>query len=535
MSGASDWPQRAFWLAAVLVIVTSLHFVRFGYDFGTSDQDEIVPAVLSRLDPTLLANDWYVQSQAAEPNVRTPVVIVLTLLSQVFGVAGATFLLYLASLLLLVYSIVALVRQFSGGQLAELLAPVILLLLTPRFTLGGNDLSHALYVPSMTAWGLALLACAACLSRRAILAGVLFGLATVFQPLVGLLSAFAITAGLLVSEPRADGLGRAIAVLVTTTVLVSAPQLIPIVASQLAEAATTTRNVFFDVIVRVRAPHHFLPSAFSTTSMTRFGLLFVAGITSLTLSPATRAHRRTLTSILAVIVAGCVLYTIGVEGFESSTIAKSQFFKLTVLAKTIAGICIAISIEHTLSQKYSLGLRTRPALAVVIAVIALLVASTQIGPLKSRYAIFDRKDANWTDVYRWAAETTVRDATFLMPPSNSDMRSWGQRSIVVNFKATAFQSALMQEWHDRLISVSGNADLADRYVEPSALDESYEQLSGERLQTLRLRYDFDYVARLNPLTDGDWEEVFRSGVGESAHQTGPVYVYRSVRADGAGP
>src|SRR5690606_1164408 len=71
----------------VLLAVVVAHFWVHGYRYGSGDHDEMLPQVLHRLDPSLFARDWFVESQAARVTVRT---------AFVEGLSGAAHLLPLS-------------------------------------------------------------------------------------------------------------------------------------------------------------------------------------------------------------------------------------------------------------------------------------------------------------------------------------------------------------------------------------------------------------------------------------------------------
>ena len=168
-------------LAALL-----LYVLRFGYDYGASDQDEFLPYLLHRLDPTLFAQDWFVLTQASTFGIRTYFVLLLQGLSLVVPAWLAVLVLYVSAWLLTAGAVYALGHAFTRNRLAAAAAVVLALVLTPQWTLGGNDLAHSMLVPSMVGWGLGLWGLVFFLRYRPGQAALLLGTATWMQPLVGL-------------------------------------------------------------------------------------------------------------------------------------------------------------------------------------------------------------------------------------------------------------------------------------------------------------------------------------------------------------
>ncbi|MBT6599073.1 MAG: hypothetical protein HOB33_08460, partial [Bacteroidetes Order II. Incertae sedis bacterium] len=73
MNKESHHHSRGWFRAALstVILAGSVYFLRFGYGFGVSDQDELIPLAMKFLDPTAFQNDWFVAYQASEFGVRT--------------------------------------------------------------------------------------------------------------------------------------------------------------------------------------------------------------------------------------------------------------------------------------------------------------------------------------------------------------------------------------------------------------------------------------------------------------------------------
>src|SRR5690554_1432897 len=69
MPTAPEGPSRLPLYVALLAIVAA--FLRFGYDYGAGDQDELIPSILRLLDPSLFTRDWLIRTVTDGVNVRT--------------------------------------------------------------------------------------------------------------------------------------------------------------------------------------------------------------------------------------------------------------------------------------------------------------------------------------------------------------------------------------------------------------------------------------------------------------------------------
>ncbi|HMB90233.1 MAG TPA: hypothetical protein VKP65_05255, partial [Rhodothermales bacterium] len=268
--------REAGWIAAGALL---LFFLRFGYDYGTSDQDEFIPYLLHRLDPSLFTQDWFVMTQVSEFGVRSYFVTVLQSFTLFFPPWLAALLLFVLTWLLMAAALYALGLVLTRNRIASATTVVLTLVMTPRWTLGGNDLTSAMLVPSNVAWCLALWGLVLFLHRRWLWAGLLLGLTTWMQALVGLQVAGLLGLVLLIKAVRENKKGNSRAVLVFSGafVLSALLSLGPLIYQQLSadpQLATETPSLFYIMAV-FRNPHHYLFDAYPLGSKLRFGLLVV--------------------------------------------------------------------------------------------------------------------------------------------------------------------------------------------------------------------------------------------------------------------
>lgn len=503
---------RSLLPALVTAAALLLYLLRFQYAYAASDQDELIPYLLHRLDPSLFAYDWFVQTQAASFNVRTYVVLLLHGLAWLLPVWAAVLVAYVASWTLIGTAVYALARLITGQRLAAALTVVAALVLTPQWTLGGNDLVHRMFVPSMLGWGLGLWGLVFVFRHRPGMAGLLLGLATWAQALVGLQLAglagvLLIVAWLRHPAERPQRL-RSVLSYIGVYALAAAPSLVPILAQQLGPSppSTDTADLFYIQAV-FRTPHHYLPSAFPARSLLRFGMLLMLGCASLVWLRHRGRDRHTaaLLTLLATMAGLCTLAFIGTEIRPVLSIAELQLFKVTVLAKVLLLTWIAQAFTTMLPRRIRHGLADlvrfpwlTGAGALGLLTLALVLMIGTLGRVpglrwSSAPAPLDRVES-------WAKATTPRDAVFAIPPSVSSFRSRAERAIVVNFKAFPHRDAAMVTWFQRLQDLApigrprpgGTALLDD-------LDRAYEQLSLPELNRLAHRYGVTYVLRTTAL------------------------------------
>ena len=97
MNHGEDAMRRASRAPVFLILVSLLfYYGRFGYDYANSDQDEVIPYLMHRLDPHLFTQDWFIHVQTTEFGVRTFFLEVLHVLSLVYPIWFAVLLAYVA-------------------------------------------------------------------------------------------------------------------------------------------------------------------------------------------------------------------------------------------------------------------------------------------------------------------------------------------------------------------------------------------------------------------------------------------------------
>ncbi|NBC17765.1 MAG: hypothetical protein GVY18_10670 [Bacteroidetes bacterium] len=509
-----------------------LYVLRFGYDYGTSDQDEVIPYLLHLLKPELFASDWFVQAQVTDLNVRTVVVWLLRGPAEVLPVWLVVLLAFVAVWLLLAGAVWALTDHFTGDRVAAAIAVVLTLVMTPQWTLGGNDLAHSMLVPSMMGWALALWGLWAALQERWLFAGALLGLATWMQALVGLQVAGIIGIWLLVRRwnRRHSLLGqaarRAVVKFIVAVVLVSAPVLGPILIGQVAPTPdpSATPSLFY-IMAQFRLPHHYLPSAFPVESYVKFGgILLLGGWGLFWLHRRSRlAHPTFVATALATVAGLAIVGTLCTEVVPWLFVAKLQLFKATVVAKLLALVGISGAVTALLPgalKRFAQGsLRLgRVGLLLVTSLwgIALLGLTWPGSPLYHLNRPGVRLQSERGALMTWAQRHTPTEAQFAVPPSWSDFRTYAQRSIVVNFKAIPYREPLIREWFARLTTWAP-IDLPERAPRDlqHSLDSSYSTLPPPVLLHVAEAYAVDYVVRPAdaPSLPEPFQPVQRNGAG----------------------
>lgn len=501
-------------------------FLRFGYDFGAGDQDELVPFLSSILDRSLFLQDWFVQTQAAEIGVRTYVVGLLVPFCRLLPMQSVFFGVYLLCWILIGSGAFRVARRLIGNDVAAALAVFFTLGVFHKWTLGSNDLVYSMFVGEMISWGLALHALDQWLERHDRSAAVLLGVATWFQLLVGLL-----VAGVLVVE-------RVWHVLVDRTanreqkvglpalglfILFALPSIVPIALQQVGARSLDSSTIFY-ILARFRNPFHHLFFSFGAKSITRFVVMLAFGAGALVflrlrgaVSSATRVTR-----IGSIILAACFITLAFTEIWPVLLVAKFQAFKLTVVLKYLLLVLLSGALIQILPadasrffERFVRQGRTRDIISLGTVLILISLALIEPAPVASRLGPHVHAESDLGRMESWILRHTDRDAVFAVPPSNSTFRSSAHRAVVINYQAFPFDDADMVTWYIRLMAVAPiDPPRRGLGIKP-ALDAAYYGHTVSEWKALRLQYGIDFLlveeSRLeNPLAfepvhvEGTW-------------------------------
>lgn len=505
------------------------YYLRFGYDYAHSDQDEFIPYLLHRLDPALFAKDWLVHIQSTEFSVRTYFVWLVQFFSTIVPVWLAILILYAASWLCIAWAVWKIAWYLTTDRLVASGAVFVTLIATPVWTMGGNDLVHGMLVPSMAGWALGGLAICLFLKFRPLAAAVLLGVTCWMHALVGLqLAALLCITQLLAWRERERPL-QSLAAFFFVFSACALPTLGPIFYQQIL--ATTSQEAdpsLFYIMAEFRNPHHYLPGSFHPKRMLGFALIAGTGLAALAWQPVRQQlhHKKFLLCILIAIAGFCITGWVFTEIVPVLAITKLQLFKATVLAKALliiaAGSAVSALLPHGIRRMLHGFLRHGRIGAIVVAaawVVTMVLTLPENGYLRNRVGPWQRAAAPIGAVQKWVQTHTPHDAIFATPPSLSSFRSEAQRAIVVNHKAIPFTDRHMITWFERLTDLApvgrperGAPDLLHK------LDTAFESLTERQLVELGQQYGFHHVLRSTPIPGPLY--TFRQ-----AFTTGNLFVY----------
>jgi len=165
------------------------------------------------------------------------------------------------------------------------------------------------------------------------------------------------------------------------------------------------------------------------------------------------------------------------------------FFGIAVLARVLdLALDLLCHLLPARQAHVSLAKRWLGRSPIVIAAIFLyLLAPDRVAQGYSRSNLLKEEGGSQADLYRWLRESSPKDAVYLTPPDLEDTRFWGQRAIVVDWKAVPLIPSELLGWYERLCDVSGR-----RIGSPNDLG-GYGSMDPERLALIVSKYHPDYL------------------------------------------
>lgn len=459
-----------------------------GFIVNTADQGEHLPLVYKLLQPDLYPKDFYVQAASDIFTIRYYYVHLLGLLGKFIPVEVLCFGLNMLCLAAAVWAWVKLSRYFGAGRIGGFLAPFFVFFLFYGWTVGGNAVQYPLLISSTFAKALAPWALYAAVQSRWVLAGVLLGLAGLFQVLVGLQLALVIGALLLLS-----GQWKAFGQFSVSFAVFIAPMLLPILYRQFfvdshVGGGNVNSELYYEILFKWRNPHHYLPSLFSFGSYVKLAILLTAGIFCARVISRKDDFRK-LAAFGGMVIIGLIVYTVFLEWLGIDAIGKLQFFKTTIWLQAFSAMAISIWIEQML-RKY-VNVRAIQGIALLLPVLWILQGHLRHDtPLSFDHRTDEQKEL--TALHRWIADSTPVDALFATYASNESFICEAKRSQYVAWNPIVHEPWFLLEWYNRFSEMYGQPFADSDYKGTlQRADDHFESTAWKEFGCTHLLIDSD--------------------------------------------
>lgn len=437
----------ALFVAAVFLLVK-------GYQFNTDDQAEHLPQIYQQLDPELFPSDYFVNASNSIFTVRHYYEKLVLFVAESIGLEWGLFILTLCCIALMAYSFARIAEELFSNRWSVLLAPVLAMLVFYNFTIGGNHVMYGSFISSTIAKGISAFALLQFIRNKHLLAGIILGIATLFQPLVGL-QLFLILGGieLLFRRNWKPTLQFGVPYLAVAALI-----LIPTFARQFGEATDYDKELYYDILYRFRNHHHYLPSLFPVTHYIKFFGLLGLGLLSYYLTKP--QDKKFYLGFVFLGLIGMLVYWLALEYLDLLQIGKVQWFKTTVWMGAFSSIMLAGLLGELLSGFSPLSKIQRYVFPISFSLFLILTIAISDSkylpePYQHKYTIGNRVYSDLEKMHFWIAQNTPKDISVLVSPDDNAFSCQAKRSMPIHFQAIIHEPFFMLPWYEDFKDIYG--------------------------------------------------------------------------------
>jgi hypothetical protein len=494
----------AFFVAALFLFIK-------GYQFNTDDQAEHLPQVYQLLEPQLYPSDYYVNDANSVFTVRFYYERFALLIAKTIGLEWGLFVSTFLSITLMAFSLGKIAERLFSNRWSVLLAPILALIIFYGFTIGGVSVMYASFISSTIAKGLSAFALWKFLEKKILISGLLLGIATLFQPLVGLQLFLVLTAYQVL-------VGRDFKKTTTLTlsyIALAAFILVPVFYIQFSAKLSVDVDWFYKVFYGFRNHLHYYPSIFPLKSFIKFGLLVVFGIASYAYVKPRDA--KFYPAFIVINIFGLILYSVGLEVFDIYILGKTQWFKMTIWIEAFSAIMVAGLLGEFLSGiSFPSILKKRIFLISSVSAMVLLIAITNSTYLpekyQHKYMVGNRVVSDLEQIHIWISENTAKDAVVLTSPHDNGFSCVAKRSMPSHWQAIMHQSFFIVQWYEDFAEIYGVSLENLKGTDPRAHAVSLYATRNYRGTKKHIDYRLDnletcqFTGEIGPIIhqEGDW-------------------------------
>jgi hypothetical protein len=438
------YPRKilTYLLSLTLIYITLL--IALGYQYGFSDQIEVLPYWQSLFTPEGWSGDFFVSHQLDRtPNERYLFVQLLSLTGPPHPVT--VFILHFLTTMLLLWGLDRVTRIWIKTPYVRAGVLFATALLLYGINTGGNELYYPILTNSYVAQVIGIHAIYYWLRQKVYPTTLLLIAAGLMHILIGVQLFCLIMGATAIEAIRHKTLPSILRVNALPLVLwlVTVGTLLVLLFIQVNEGYIDPALQF--EIMEFRLAHHFFPGYFPLKSW-----LVVGGLAAASLI-AFQHRSQKLLHFAALTIIGCIIYTIGVYPLSSTAILSSQWFEATIWLEFVGLLGLAIfyvkKIQLPIADKLSL-----PVISAVACALVALLAWSSVPVFDSKVVsspVGNEPDAQ-IDLARQAAALTDSTALFLLPPEMTAFKWYAKRASYVDYKAMIHHKAVMSEWYQRV-------------------------------------------------------------------------------------
>lgn len=490
---------KEFWKDGSLALLIGLLYIFYnGYQFNTGDQAEHLVLIYDRIYPDNYKNDFFLSFQRDELSVRYIYIQLLIILNNVFSLPVLCFSLTTVCITLTAFAWVKIGHIIFNSNMGKVLAPIAAMFIFYNFTIGGNHLQYSMFISGVPAKAFASLALWKYINNKAATTALFCGLATLFQPVAGLLI-FGLTFSGYTFLNKSIHF-KSIGIYIIT----GGFMLLPNIYMLWGESNANETQLFNLIYFNFRGPHHYLPHAFPLIQWIKYVSLLTIGSFILFKNKENEPHYRALIFVV-IQTLGAFFYTILVEGFQMYSIASIQWFKSTVWTTAILGVVMA----YALYQRVQPSIKTRienfsPNIFLNLCISFLLlivVTNSKYIPIKKlthRYQIGNYNKTELTLLHEWIDKNLPAYSVFVTPPSNTSFGCEAKRAMVANAKAVMHDKKYVIAWYENFIDTYGvSIDSLKENGFMATADEKYKRTA---IDTSKIKADYAILYKNQPNT-----------------------------------
>lgn len=466
------------------LIIYVLLLFRFGYEFGGSDQVEVLPFALYLNDINLFSRDLFIQAAASiSPNERWFIVHLVNLVPEQFLYEWCL-VLHLFFSLLLILGLRKIASVFIKNEMLQWLAVLVNLVLLYLYAPGANELYYNCLIASLTAKAIGAWAIYYFLKDRFILSILILIPTTWLHPIVGLHIATLFFIGYAINNFSAYKKHVAIyfkALLVYLLFAFSFVLLVKFKTDLVQLNYSLTNNDFYTILFDYRNPHHFNPFAFSIKS-------FLVTISLLAFALYGFRNEKTIFRFISIAILLFAIATINALWFKNVFVASLQFFKIAIWLKYF-GVVGTFVIADKLLRPYFSAIEFKN--QALISISAFVIITSYYFTSEQFKLYFDNHTTiplnEEADISIKAKSISNEDAIFLHPFNFTKFLYYSKRSSYVNFKAIVREKNYIDEWQKRLQFVYNISALNKEkgFDLASVADKNYRSIDYSKVLLLK--------------------------------------------------
>jgi len=191
-------------------------------------------------------------------------------------------------------------------------------------------------------------------------------------------------------------------------------------------------------------------------------------------------------------LAGIIVYAFAVDGLHNIFIGNFQFYKVTQWMKFLGVVAVFGFAEQFLGSVSLLRTSVEKSVLISLSILSwvIILNFSNLLPYKVPFQLFGLKaQDDMISICEKIKEVTPRDAVFIQPFENTELKYYAQRSSYVEFKANVRNKIFVKEWAKRVeevFSINPQMDLKGFSLQQVA-DAYFYHSSKERLGLLKTK------------------------------------------------